>query len=213
MRTQVGIIGGGPSGLLLSQILHLRGIDSVVLEQRSREYVLGRIRAGVLEQGLANMLRAAEVGERMDREGMVHSGFELAFGGALKRIDLEGLTGGRTVTVSGQTEISRDLYEARDRMDGWRPGRTSTRHQASRRARRDRRRVESRSRAPTRRARLRNPAGRPPCAPALFSPARAPKPASPRQTRHLHRARAHRATGSRSRDRPPTGGCTCRARF
>jgi p-hydroxybenzoate 3-monooxygenase len=118
MRTQVGIIGGGPSGLLLSQILHLRGIDSVVLEQRSREYVLGRIRAGVLEQGLANMLRAAEVGERMDREGMVHSGFELAFGGALKRIDLEGLTGGRTVTVYGQTEITRDLYEARDRMDG-----------------------------------------------------------------------------------------------
>jgi p-hydroxybenzoate 3-monooxygenase len=118
MRTQVGIIGGGPSGLLLSQILHLRGIDSVVLEQRSREYVLGRIRAGVLEQGLADMLRAAEVGERMDREGMVHSGFELAFGGALKRIDLEGLTGGRTVTVYGQTEITRDLYEARDRMDG-----------------------------------------------------------------------------------------------
>jgi p-hydroxybenzoate 3-monooxygenase len=118
MRTQVGIIGGGPSGLLLSQILHLRGFDSVVLEQRSREYVLGRIRAGVLEQGLANMLRAAEVGERMDREGMVHSGFELAFGGALKRIDLEGLTGGRTVTVYGQTEITRDLYEARDRMDG-----------------------------------------------------------------------------------------------
>lgn len=118
MRTQVGIIGGGPSGLLLSQILHLRGIDSVVLEQRSREYVLGRIRAGVLEQGLADMLRAAEVGERMDREGMVHSGFELAFGGALKRIDLQGLTGGRTVTVYGQTEITRDLYEARDRMDG-----------------------------------------------------------------------------------------------
>jgi p-hydroxybenzoate 3-monooxygenase len=118
MRTQVGIIGGGPSGLLLSQILHLRGIDSVVLEQRSRDYVLGRIRAGVLEQGLADMLRAAEVGERMDREGMTHSGFELAFGGALKRIDLEGLTGGRTVTVYGQTEITRDLYEARDRMDG-----------------------------------------------------------------------------------------------
>ena len=118
MRTQVGIIGGGPSGLLLSQILHLHGIDSVVLEQRSRDYVLGRIRAGVLEQGLADMLRAAEVGERMDREGMVHTGFELAFGGALKRIDLEGLTGGRTVTVYGQTEITRDLYEARDRMGG-----------------------------------------------------------------------------------------------
>ncbi len=118
MRTQVGIIGGGPSGLLLSQILHLAGIDSVVLERRSRDYVLSRIRAGVLEQGLADMLRAAAVGARMDREGEVHGGVGLAFGGRRLRIDLEGLTGGKTVMVYGQTEVTRDLYEAREAMDG-----------------------------------------------------------------------------------------------
>ena len=118
MRTQVGIIGGGPSGLLLSQILHLRDIDSVVLEQRSRDYVLGRIRAGVLEQGLTDMLRNAGAGERLDREGQPHAGINLAFGDRLERIDLEALTGGKTVTVYGQTEVTRDLYQARDRMDG-----------------------------------------------------------------------------------------------
>lgn len=118
MRTQVGIIGGGPSGLLLSQILHLAGVESVVLERRSRDYVLSRIRAGVLEQGLADMLRAAGVGARMDREGEVHSGVGLAFGGRRLRIDLEGLTGGKTVTVYGQTEVTRDLYEAREAMGG-----------------------------------------------------------------------------------------------
>ncbi len=118
MRTQVGIIGGGPSGLLLSQILDLAGIKSVVLERRSRDYVLSRIRAGVLEQGLVDMLRAAGVGGRMGREGEVHSGVGLAFGGRRLRIDLEGLTGGRTVMVYGQTEVTRDLYEARDAMGG-----------------------------------------------------------------------------------------------
>jgi p-hydroxybenzoate 3-monooxygenase len=118
MRTQVGIIGGGPAGLLLSQILHLAGIDSVVLERRSRAYVLGRIRAGVLEQGLADMLRAAGAGARMDREREVHGGVGLAFGGRRVRIDLEGLTGGKTVMVYGQTEVTRDLYEAREAMDG-----------------------------------------------------------------------------------------------
>ncbi len=118
MKTKVGIIGGGPSGLLLSQILHLKGIDTVVLERQSREYVLSRVRAGVLEQGLTDMLRAAGVGERLDKEGEIHSGVNLAFGGRLERIDLEGLTGGRTVTVYGQTEVTRDLYEARDRMGG-----------------------------------------------------------------------------------------------
>jgi len=118
MRTQVAIIGGGPSGLLLSQILDLAGIESLVLEQRSRDYVLGRIRAGVLEQGLTDMLRAAGVGERMDREGQVHAGFSLAFAGRRARIDLEGLTGGKTVTVYGQTEVTRDLYAARDAMGG-----------------------------------------------------------------------------------------------
>ncbi len=118
MKTRVGIIGGGPSGLLLSQILHLRGIESVILERQSREYVLGRIRAGVLEQGLTDMLRAAGVGERMDRQGLIHGGFSMAFDGRIERIDLEGLTGGKTVMVYGQTEVTRDLYDARDAMDG-----------------------------------------------------------------------------------------------
>ena len=117
-NTQVGIIGGGPAGLLLSQILHVNGIESVVLERRSRDYVLGRVRAGVLEQGLADMLRAVGVGGRMDREGQVHGGFSLAFGGRTVRVDLEGLTGGKTVMVYGQTEITRDLYAARDAAGG-----------------------------------------------------------------------------------------------
>lgn len=118
MKTQVGIIGGGPSGLLLSQILHLQDIESVVLERQSRDYVLGRIRAGVLEQGTVEMLREAQVGGRMDREGLIHDGFHMAFGGRTKRIDLEGLTGGKTVMVYGQTEVTRDLYDARDQMGG-----------------------------------------------------------------------------------------------
>jgi p-hydroxybenzoate 3-monooxygenase len=118
MRTQVGIIGGGPSGLLLSQLLHLRGIDSVVLEKRSRDYVLARIRAGVLEQGFAALLREAQVGERMDREGQVHEGFFIAHRGSKHRIDLTTLTGGKSVLVYGQTELTRDLYEARDRLGG-----------------------------------------------------------------------------------------------
>jgi len=118
MKTQVAIIGAGPSGLLLSQILHLQGIRSVVLERRSRDYVLSRIRAGVLEQGLTDMLRAAQVGARMDREGQVHEGFDIAFGGRRHRIDLAALTGGKTVMVYGQTEVQRDLFAARDAMGG-----------------------------------------------------------------------------------------------
>ncbi len=118
MKTRVGIIGAGPSGLLLSQILHRAGIESVVLERRTRDYVLSRIRAGVLEQGLADMLRAAGVGQRMDAEGQVHEGVNLAFDGRLERVDLAGLTGGKTVMVYGQTEVTRDLYEARDAMGG-----------------------------------------------------------------------------------------------
>ena len=118
MKTQVGIIGGGPSGLLLSQILHLQGIESVVLERQSRDYVLGRIRAGVLEQGTVEMLREAQVGARMDQQGLIHDGFHMAFGGRTERIDLEGLTGGKTVMVYGQTEVTRDLYDARDQMGG-----------------------------------------------------------------------------------------------
>jgi p-hydroxybenzoate 3-monooxygenase len=118
IRTQVGIIGGGPSGLLLSQLLHLWGIDSVVLEKHSRDSVLSRVRAGVLEHGFAALMREAQVGERMDREGQIHEGFFIAHGGVRHRVDLEKLTGGKTVRVYGQTELTRDLYEARDRVGG-----------------------------------------------------------------------------------------------
>jgi p-hydroxybenzoate 3-monooxygenase len=118
-KTQVGIIGGGPSGLLLSQLLHLRGIETVVLEKHSREYVLGRIRAGVLEHGFAALMREAQVGERMDREGQIHEGFYIAHDGTRERVDLKALTGGNTVIVYGQTELTRDLYEGRDRLGGF----------------------------------------------------------------------------------------------
>lgn len=118
MKTQVGIIGGGPSGLLLSQLLHLRGIDSVVLERQSREYVLGRIRAGVLEHGFAALMREAQVAERMDSEGEIHDGFYIAHDGGKSRIDLKGLTGGNSVVVYGQTEVTRDLYAGRDKLGG-----------------------------------------------------------------------------------------------
>jgi p-hydroxybenzoate 3-monooxygenase len=112
MRTQVGIIGSGPSGLLLARLLHLHGIDSVILEHRSREYVLGRIRAGVIEQGMADLLREAKVGERMDREGLIHEGINIAFDGRLERIDFPKHTDGKVVMVYGQTEITDDLMQA-----------------------------------------------------------------------------------------------------
>ena len=115
MKTCVAIIGGGPAGLLLSQILHIAGIDTVVLERRSRDHVEGRIRAGVLENGTQSLLRRASVGERMDREGLVHGGFSIAHRGGMHRIDLMTLTG-RNVMVYGQTEVTRDLYAARDTM-------------------------------------------------------------------------------------------------
>jgi len=118
MKTQVCIIGGGPSGLLLSQLLHLKGIDTVLLEKHSREYVLGRIRAGVLEHGFAELMREAQCGDRMDREGEIHRGFHIAHQGKLDRIDLHKYTGGSSVIVYGQTELTRDLYEARARMKG-----------------------------------------------------------------------------------------------
>ena len=118
MKTQVCIIGGGPSGLLLSQLLHLKGIDTIVLERQSREYVLGRIRAGVLEHGFAALMREAQCGERMDREGEIHEGFFISNQGALKRADLHKYSGGSSVVVYGQTELTKDLYEARDRMQG-----------------------------------------------------------------------------------------------
>ncbi|MAS07111.1 MAG: 4-hydroxybenzoate 3-monooxygenase [Ahrensia sp.] len=118
MKTQVCIIGGGPSGLMLSQLLHLKGIDTIVLEKHSREYVLSRIRAGVLEHGFAELMREAQCGERMDSEGEIHEGFFISHDGVLDRVDLEKYSGGSSVVVYGQTELTRDLYEARDRMNG-----------------------------------------------------------------------------------------------
>jgi p-hydroxybenzoate 3-monooxygenase len=112
MRTQVGIIGSGPSGLLLARLLHLQGIDSVILESRSREYVLGRIRAGVIEQGMADMLREARAGQRMDREGLIHEGINIAFDGRLERIHFPTHTNGKVVMIYGQTEITYDLMKA-----------------------------------------------------------------------------------------------------
>ena len=111
MQTQVAIIGAGPAGLLLSQLLDLEGIDNVVLERRSRAYVLGRIRAGVLEQGTVDALRAAGASERMDREGLVHTAVGICFGGEAHRLDLGA---NRRVTVYGQTEITHDLVDARE---------------------------------------------------------------------------------------------------
>ncbi len=113
MKTGVAIIGAGPSGLLLGQLLHNAGIPNVIIERQTPEYVLGRIRAGVLEQGMVNLLREAGVAERMDREGQIHEGVELAFGERRVRVDLKALTGGDTVMVYGQTEVTRDLMDAR----------------------------------------------------------------------------------------------------
>jgi p-hydroxybenzoate 3-monooxygenase len=110
MKTQVAIIGAGPSGLLLAQLLRRNGIETVVLEQRTREYVQARIRAGLLEQGTVDLLVEAGVGERLRAEGLVHDGFELAFDGRVHRVDLRGLTGA-SVTVYGQTEIQKDLTD------------------------------------------------------------------------------------------------------
>jgi p-hydroxybenzoate 3-monooxygenase len=112
LDTQVAIIGAGPAGLLLSRLLHLNGIANQVIERRSRDYVLGRIRAGVLEMGTVRLLDEARVGERMHREGLVHEGIELCFAGDRHRIDFAGLTGGGSVMVYGQTEVTRDLMDA-----------------------------------------------------------------------------------------------------
>jgi p-hydroxybenzoate 3-monooxygenase len=114
LRTQVAIIGSGPAGLLLGQLLHLYGIDNVILERKDRDYVLARIRAGVLEQGTVDMLDEAGVAGRLHKEGLVHGGVELSFGGQRHRIDMKTATGGKTVTVYGQTEVTRDLMDARD---------------------------------------------------------------------------------------------------
>ena len=113
MRTQVAIVGAGPAGLLLAHLLARAGIESAVVETRSREYVEHRIRAGVLEQGTVDLLVEAGVGERLRREGLVHHGIELRFGGAGHRIDLTALSGGRSITVYGQQEVVKDLIAAR----------------------------------------------------------------------------------------------------
>lgn len=118
METQVAIIGGGPSGLLLSQLLDINGISSVILERRSKAYVMGRIRAGVLERGMVAMLREARVADRLGKEALWHDGFDIAFKGKRHRIDLAGLTGGSQVCVYGQTEVTRDLYDAREAWGG-----------------------------------------------------------------------------------------------
>jgi p-hydroxybenzoate 3-monooxygenase len=112
MRTKVAIIGGGPAGLMLGHLLTREGIDNVILERQSAAYVLGRIRAGVLEQGTVDLLEQSGAGLRMRAEGLPHAGFELSFDGDALRIDLAGLTG-KTVTVYGQTEVTRDLMTLR----------------------------------------------------------------------------------------------------
>jgi p-hydroxybenzoate 3-monooxygenase len=113
VRTQVGIVGAGPAGLMLSHLLHLEGIESVVLESRSRDAVEATLRAGVLEQGTVDLLNATGVGTRMQREGAVHHGIELRFGGRGHRIDLSALTGGKAITLYAQHEVLKDLIAAR----------------------------------------------------------------------------------------------------
>jgi p-hydroxybenzoate 3-monooxygenase len=111
-KTQIGIIGSGPAGLLLSQILYVHGIDSIILEKHTRSYVEGRIRAGILEQGTVNMLEEAQVAGRLKKEGLAHTGIGLQFNNTLHRIDLDSSNHGHSVTVYGQTEITKDLMEA-----------------------------------------------------------------------------------------------------
>jgi p-hydroxybenzoate 3-monooxygenase len=113
MRTQVAIIGAGPSGLLLGQLLHKAGIDNIILERQSGDYVLSRIRAGILEQVTVDLMREAGVAQRLEREGIVHHSIELVFAGQRHPIDVHGLTGGKVVTAYGQTELTRDLMDAR----------------------------------------------------------------------------------------------------
>jgi p-hydroxybenzoate 3-monooxygenase len=113
LRTQVGIVGAGPAGLLLAHLLHLNGIDSVVVESRDREYVVDRVRAGVLEQGTVDLMRAMGVGEGLDRRGLRHEGVYISVEGQRHRVDFAALTGGKAITVYGQNEVVRDLIDAR----------------------------------------------------------------------------------------------------
>jgi p-hydroxybenzoate 3-monooxygenase len=113
LRTQIAIIGAGPAGMLLGQLLHSYGIDNIILERKDRDYVLARIRAGVLEQGTVGLLEELGITERLHHEGLIHDGIELLFGGVRHRIDLKQASGGKVVTVYGQTEVTRDLMDAR----------------------------------------------------------------------------------------------------
>ncbi len=113
LRTQVAIVGAGPAGLMLGQLLHLRGIDSIVLENRSQDEVIARVRAGVLEQGTVDLMNEVGVGDRLRREGLRHAGIHIAFDGTRHRIDMAALTGGRAITVYGQNEVVKDLMSAR----------------------------------------------------------------------------------------------------
>jgi len=117
MKTQVIIIGGGPSGLLLSQLLHVRGIGSIVLERKTKDYVLGRVRAGVLEQGLVSLMKEAGCAKRMHSEGFIHDGTIVSYGDEMFRIDFA-KHAGKPVVVYGQTEVTRDLYQAREAAGG-----------------------------------------------------------------------------------------------
>src|SRR5690348_14966845 len=118
LRTQVGIVGAGPAGLMLSHLLHLQGIESVVLEARSRQYVEERVRAGLLEQGTVDLLKETGVGERLKREGLTHYGVRLRFGGRTHRIDFKELAGGRSVTIYPQNKVVADLFDARAAANG-----------------------------------------------------------------------------------------------
>ena len=118
MRTQVVIIGSGPSGLMLGELLAANGIDTIIIDRVDRDYILSRVRAGVLEQGTTWLLERAGAAERMHREGLPHDGFTISFGDRAQRIDLKGLTGGKTVMVYGQTELTRDLMDRREERGG-----------------------------------------------------------------------------------------------
>jgi p-hydroxybenzoate 3-monooxygenase len=113
IRTQVGIVGAGPAGLMLGHLLHLGGIDSFIVEDRDREHVIERVRAGVLEQGTVDLMREAGLGDRLSRLGLRHEGIYLAFGGDRHRIPMTDLTGGRAITIYGQNEVVKDLIDAR----------------------------------------------------------------------------------------------------